>query len=776
MLCYKCLHQVSDEAESCPFCGQKLKIKSKKDATPPPSKPGRESEFQGDVTMVLKPSERAPLPVAKEFQIGDTIIERFEVREVLAQEGLFYSYKVRDKKVKKTKVLKLLSGSFIDEKVIKRFNELFQKIKNLSHKSLPEIYEIMDIDGLPFFTTEYLEGLNLRKLLSVRAESQQFFTLSEADPIITPLMDVVEYIHSQNMIHGDLKPENILILPDTIKITDTGIYKLLDPQEFISLQLALGDAYYYLSPEFITQQKEVTPAGDVYSIGVILYEMFTGVVPKGEQKSLKEYNKDAPDELNGLIRSLLEEKPEERTKNINALKRQWYPLVGKEPPQELLIQQSEIPSETLLETINEVVPEHERGTETVFEEQRPLIEEPVQPPGAGETKPTVEAPEKKETVPGILKEEDLLVESQQERIEEATKKEIKKEEVFELHEETAAQPIELEERKAPPKQKLPAGEPTKVIPFPVKPATEVKKSSPFPLIIGGVVLGIVAIGGVVIFKFTQQKEMVVPEIVTKQDVKVTKPPVSIPKSIEEPIKENVPAEKKIEEKPPLEIKKKTEKPTKKEEPKKIAAAKPPPPPEEKPKCPDNMVFVPAGYFIRGSSGDDPLKDPLDLDLERVYVNDFCIDIYEYPNKKDSVPMYNVTYYEASALCKKQNKRLCSEDEWEKACKGPNFYKFPYGNNWDANACNTEDENGNDRTLSSSGKWSRCRSGFGVMDMSGNLREWTDTKFSTTLKDIVIKGGSFTKPDWATRCAVRYNIGPNIKDNETGFRCCSGRID
>lgn len=777
MLCYKCLHQVPDDAEICPFCGQKLKIKSKKEVTPPPSKPDEKTEFQGDVTMVIKPSDRSPLPLAKEYQIGDTIIERFEVREVLAQEGLFYSYKVRDKKEKKTKVLKLLSASFIEEKVIKRFNELFQKIKKLSHKSLPEIYEIMDIDGLPFFTMEYLEGLNLRKLLSVRAEGQQFFTLAEADPIITPLLDVVEYIHSQNMVHGDLKPENILILPDTIKITDTGIFKLLEPQEFISLQLALGDAYYYLSPEFITQREEVSFAADVYSIGVILYELFTGVVPKGEQKSLKEYNKDIPDELDRLVRSALDEKPEERPKNVRELKRQWYPLVGKEPPEE-------ISSEILVGTINEVVSEQTGEKASVVEEKEESIEEPVQPSVAVETKPPVESLEKQERVSEVLKEEELLVESQQEPIKETTKKEVKKEQVFELHEE-ATEPIELEERKIPPKQKPPAGEPTKVIPFPVKPAPEVKRVSPFPFIIAGIVLGIVAIGGVLIFKFSQRKEEVVPEIITKQDVKVAKPQVAIPKSIEEPMKEsqkevvqeNVPEEKKREEKPPVEVKKRIEEKTpKKEEPRKVAAAKPPPPPEEKPKCPSGMVYIPAGYFIRGSSGDDPLKDPLDLDLGRVYVNEFCIDIYEYPNIKDSIPLSNVSYKEAIALCKKQNKRLCTEEEWEKACKGPDFYRFPYGNNWIANACNTEDEQGNDRALSPSGKWARCRSEYGVMDMSGNLREWTDTMFSATVKDIVVKGGSYTKPDWATRCAVRYNMGQNTKDNETGFRCCSSPID
>ncbi len=778
MLCYKCLHQVPDDNEVCPFCGQKLKIKPRKDATPIPSKKEENTEFQGDVTMVLKPSERAPLPVAKEFQIGDTIIERFEVREVLAEEGLFYSYKVRDKKEKKTKVLKLLSASFIDEKVIQRFNKLFQKIKNLSHKSLPEIYEVMDIDGLPFFTMEYLEGLNLRKLLSVRAEGQQFFTLSEADPVITPLLDVVEYIHSLNMIHGDLKPENILILPDTIKITDTGIYKLLDPQEFISLQLALGDAYYYLSPEFITQHKDITPAADIYSIGVILYEMFTGVVPKGEQKSLKEYNKNAIDALDELIRAALEEKPEDRIQNINALKRQWYPLVGKEPPEE-------IPSESLVGTIHEVVSAQERVEEHTLEEKKAQVKEPVTKQVEAETRPPVETKEEEKRItPEVLKEEELLAENQQALIEETSGREVKKEEVFELQEEVETRPIELDERSIAPKQKLPAGEPTKVIPFPVKPAPEIKRGSPFPFIIAGLLLGIVTIGGVVVFKFTQNKEEVVPEIVTKQDIKVAKPQVAMPKSIEKPVnedvksvvKESLQAEKKIEEKPPLEVKKEAEeKPPKKEEPKRVAAAKPPPPPKEKPKCPDGMVYIPAGNFIRGSSGDDPLKDPLDLDLGRVYVNEFCIDIYEYPNKKGSAPVSNVTYQEADTMCRRENKRLCSEDEWEKACKGANFYKFPYGNNWDANACNTEDKNGNDRVLSSSGQWPRCRSEYGVMDMSGNLREWTYTKFSATVKDIVVKGGSFTKPDWATRCAVRYNMVENAKDSETGFRCCSGTL-
>jgi len=188
-----------------------------------------------------------------------------------------------------------------------------------------------------------------------------------------------------------------------------------------------------------------------------------------------------------------------------------------------------------------------------------------------------------------------------------------------------------------------------------------------------------------------------------------------------------------------------------------------------------MAYIPAGYFIRGSSGDDPLHDPLDFNLGKVYVEEFCIDIYEYPNKKGALPLSNVGYREADALCRKMNKRLCTEDEWEKACKGPDFYKFPYGNTWDGNRCNTEDSNGNDRRLSAAGEWNKCISPYGVFDLSGNLREWTDTRFSASVSDIVVKGGSYTKPDWAVRCAARYNMRPENRDPETGFRCCSSPI-
>jgi formylglycine-generating enzyme required for sulfatase activity len=81
------------------------------------------------------------------------------------------------------------------------------------------------------------------------------------------------------------------------------------------------------------------------------------------------------------------------------------------------------------------------------------------------------------------------------------------------------------------------------------------------------------------------------------------------------------------------------------------------------------------------------------------------------------------------------------------------------------------KSGEKRAPGPSGTFPSCRSEVGAFDMSGNLREWTDSSFSATLQDKVVKGGSWASPDWASRCAYRYNALPSVKDSETGFRCC-----
>ncbi|MFP2910347.1 formylglycine-generating enzyme family protein, partial [Pyxidicoccus sp. 3LFB2] len=187
-------------------------------------------------------------------------------------------------------------------------------------------------------------------------------------------------------------------------------------------------------------------------------------------------------------------------------------------------------------------------------------------------------------------------------------------------------------------------------------------------------------------------------------------------------------------------------------------------------CPSGMRLVSGGAFKMGTAPDDKMNLVDERMLTSVQVPSFCVDEYEYPNRAGTPPKVEVTWEEALALCKDAGKRLCTEPEWEKACKGPGNARFPYGNPYDADACNTETASGDDRTLAASGQFERCRSGYGVVDLSGNVAEWTATRFDAA--DFTQKGGAFNRPDYASRCAARKNGDPSARAGSVGFRCCA----
>ncbi len=209
---------------------------------------------------------------------------------------------------------------------------------------------------------------------------------------------------------------------------------------------------------------------------------------------------------------------------------------------------------------------------------------------------------------------------------------------------------------------------------------------------------------------------------------------------------------------------------------------PTPPPEkkvaiaEKPKgssqCPRGMVYVPAGKSYIGSATNDPMRNFGEIKLHAVDAKAFCIDRYEYPNAPGKKPNVSISWQAASKACKRRGKRLCTEEEWEYACKGKGNRRFPYGNKWNPNTCNTEDASANDRSIQSCGSFPRCRSPFGVFDMSGNVSEWTASKYSPSAAARTYKGGSATRPNWATRCASRGNASPGTRKQDLGFRCCA----
>ena len=178
-----------------------------------------------------------------------------------------------------------------------------------------------------------------------------------------------------------------------------------------------------------------------------------------------------------------------------------------------------------------------------------------------------------------------------------------------------------------------------------------------------------------------------------------------------------------------------------------------------------------GTFKRGAAKDDQDKMFDEHPLENVQVPSFCIDEYEFPNQPGVLPTVNVSWDEAQQSCAKAGKRLCTEDQWEKACKGPGNARFPYGNDFDAGFCNTDDAQGRDRALAEAGRFAQCRSAYAVADLSGNAAEWTASDFGD-LASKTQKGGAFDRSVHAVRCSARMKGVPSERRPTVGFRCCA----
>ncbi len=156
------------------------------------------------------------------------------------------------------------------------------------------------------------------------------------------------------------------------------------------------------------------------------------------------------------------------------------------------------------------------------------------------------------------------------------------------------------------------------------------------------------------------------------------------------------------------------------------------------------------------------------DMQTVESKKFCIDTYEYPNKKGEIPVSNVTYTQAREICQKQGKRLCTPQEWESACrneKGKNSY--PYGKNYIKERCNTLGNPVMENKVSKSGFFYDCHGDAGVFDMSGNVAEWTESQGG----EPYVYGGSWQSGENESTCGSKFQLQGGGKYFYVGFRCC-----
>jgi formylglycine-generating enzyme len=153
---------------------------------------------------------------------------------------------------------------------------------------------------------------------------------------------------------------------------------------------------------------------------------------------------------------------------------------------------------------------------------------------------------------------------------------------------------------------------------------------------------------------------------------------------------------------------------------------------------------------------------------------FYVDVLPWPNEVGAIPTTNVTREEAQRLCATRGKRLCTELEWERACKGPDSARYEYGANYDPRVCGTGIA-AETTSRRPSGERPACRSAFGARDMHGGPWEWTDSSWGrgTTKDRAVARGGGDASGELTSRCAYAVQLSSDEHSPVVGFRCCAG---
>lgn len=186
---------------------------------------------------------------------------------------------------------------------------------------------------------------------------------------------------------------------------------------------------------------------------------------------------------------------------------------------------------------------------------------------------------------------------------------------------------------------------------------------------------------------------------------------------------------------------------------------------------EGMVWVPPGELVAGTPpGRLPRVADQELAGVRVALGGFFIDRYNHPAEPGSIPQTGITQQEAELVCVEQSKRLCTELEWERACKGPQNLTYGYDDVYDPARCAT----GSTDALAPNGVNERCVSYLGARDMHGSAWNWTASAWGRGSEGLVaVRGGNGMYGELVGRCANGRGVAPDKRDARIGVRCCAG---
>ncbi|MBQ3511093.1 MAG: Stk1 family PASTA domain-containing Ser/Thr kinase [Bacilli bacterium] len=260
---------------------------------------------------------------------GQKINERYEIIRSIGEGGMANVYLGYDTILDRNVAIKILRGDLSnDEKFVRRFQREALSASSLAHPNIVEMYDVGEDDGLYYIVMEYVDGKTLKQMLKKRGN----LTLSEAIDIMLQLTDGMAHAHDSYIVHRDLKPQNVMIKDDgQIKITDFGIAMALNSTQLTQTNSVMGSVHY-LPPEQASG-KGSTIKSDIYSIGIIFYELLSGSLPfRGDNAveialkhmrdplpSLRDENPAIPQSIENIIMRATAKNPKNRYEDTRTM-------------------------------------------------------------------------------------------------------------------------------------------------------------------------------------------------------------------------------------------------------------------------------------------------------------------------------------------------------------------------------------------------------------------------------------------------------------------------
>lgn len=246
--------------------------------------------------------------------------------------GMAVIYKAVDQTLGRTVAVKVLRPSLItDPTFLERFRNEARHIARLSHPNIVTVHDFQQDGNTYYIVMEFVEGQDLKRLIRTQAP----FSVERALNIAIQICAGIGYAHRSGVVHADVKPQNILVkADDMVKVTDFGIALALSDASIAQRQKVVWGSPHYFSPEQ-AQGERPTPASDVYSLGIVIFEMLTGRLPfigtdqqelalahiRDTPPSASDFNPAVPSQLEKIIQKVMSKEPSARYRTAEQLER-----------------------------------------------------------------------------------------------------------------------------------------------------------------------------------------------------------------------------------------------------------------------------------------------------------------------------------------------------------------------------------------------------------------------------------------------------------------------